>query len=65
VYTGRFHKPNPCVALLFECVIATLREFAHDPRHLGAEPGMTAVLHTWARRSICTSTCTASSPAAG
>jgi hypothetical protein len=37
-------------ALLFECVIATLREFAHDPRHLGAEPGMTAVLHTWGQK---------------
>jgi hypothetical protein len=41
---------RPLYALLFECVIATLREFAHDPRHLGAEPGMTAVLHTWGQK---------------
>jgi len=45
-------RPNsrPLYALLFECVIATLREFARDPRHLGADPGMTAVLHTWGQR---------------
>ena len=41
---------RPLYALLFECVIATLRAFAHDPRHLGAEPGMTAVLHTWGQK---------------
>jgi hypothetical protein len=43
-------NPRRLYALLFECVLATLREFAHDPRHLGAEPGMTAVLHTWGQK---------------
>lgn len=33
--------------LLFRTAAATLRTFAHDPRHLGAEPAVTMVLHTW------------------
>ena len=40
-------NPQQLYALLFGCVIATLREFSRDPKHLGAELGMTAVLHTW------------------
>jgi hypothetical protein len=34
-------------ALLFRTAAATLSAFAHDPRHLGGELGVTAVLHTW------------------
>ncbi len=33
--------------LLFHCAWDTLKQFAHDPQHLGGQPGMTAVLHTW------------------
>jgi hypothetical protein len=33
--------------LLFQTVVRTLRKFARDPSHLGAELGITAVLHTW------------------
>jgi hypothetical protein len=33
--------------LLFKATAATLRTIARDPRHLGAEIGFTAVLHTW------------------
>lgn len=33
-------------ALLFHTAAATLQCFARDPRHLGAELGVTAVLHT-------------------
>ncbi len=33
--------------LLFECAWATLREIAGDAKHLGAEIGVLAVLHTW------------------
>jgi Putative transposase len=33
--------------LLFRVVAATLHTFAHDPRHLGATPAITMVLHTW------------------
>jgi hypothetical protein len=32
---------------LFHTVAETLKEFAADPQHLGAELGFTAVLHTW------------------
>lgn len=33
--------------LLFQTAAQTLQEFARDPHHLGAEIGITAVLHTW------------------
>src|SRR5262245_3922651 len=33
--------------LLFQAATQTLQEFARDPQHLGAELGITAVLHTW------------------
>jgi hypothetical protein len=49
------HLLNPLVrvnqrglyTLLFQTVARTLRQFARDPQHLGAELGVTAVLHTW------------------
>jgi hypothetical protein len=34
-------------ALLFRAVAETLRTIAADPRHLGAQIGLIAVLHTW------------------
>ena len=34
---------------LFAAASATLLEFAQDPRHLGADPGIVAVLHTWSQ----------------
>ena len=33
--------------ILFKATAATLRTIAADPRHLGAEIGFVAVLHTW------------------
>ena len=33
--------------LLFRTAAATLLAFARDPKHLGAEPAITMVLHTW------------------
>lgn len=33
--------------LLFHTAAATLLAFARDPKHLGAEPAITMVLHTW------------------
>jgi hypothetical protein len=33
--------------LLFEAVAETLKTIARDPKHLGAEIGFSAVLHTW------------------
>jgi hypothetical protein len=33
--------------LLFDAAAQAVRELAADPKHLGAQVGMTAVLHTW------------------
>jgi len=33
--------------ILFEAAVETLKTIAGDPKHLGAEIGLTAVLHTW------------------
>jgi hypothetical protein len=49
------HHLNPLIRvnqralyhLLFQAATQTLQEFAQDPTHLGAELGITAVLHTW------------------
>jgi Putative transposase/Transposase zinc-binding domain len=49
------HHLNPLIrvnqrslyGLLFQTTAQTLQEFARDPNHLGAEIGITAVLHTW------------------
>ena len=38
-----------CYDLLFQESHGTLRDIAADPRHLGAEIGLTGVLHTWTR----------------
>lgn len=51
------HDLNPLIranqrqlySLLFRTVVDTLTTFARDPRHLGAEIGVTAVLHTWSQ----------------
>ena len=40
-------NPAVCYGLLFHSAWATLREVASDPRYLGAELGVVAVLHTW------------------
>jgi hypothetical protein len=40
-------RPRVIYGLLFRAAADTLLEFARDPRHLGAEPGILAVLHTW------------------
>ena len=40
-------NPRRLYGLLFRTAAATLRTFARDPRHLGAEPAITMVLHTW------------------
>ncbi len=35
--------------LLFEAASGALLDIAADPKHLGAQPGVTMVLHTWTR----------------
>ena len=41
------HNPRLIYGLLFEAASATVREVAANPKHLGAQVGLTAVLHTW------------------
>jgi len=38
-----------CFDILFKAASETLKEIARDGKHLGAEVGFTAVLHTWSR----------------
>jgi Putative transposase/Transposase zinc-binding domain len=40
-------NPRVVYGLLFQAVAETLQTIARDPRHLGAEIGFLAVLHTW------------------
>ncbi|MBI3263472.1 MAG: transposase, partial [Acidobacteria bacterium] len=40
-------NPRRLYTLVFQTVARTLRQLARDPNHLGAELGITAVLHTW------------------
>ncbi len=40
-------NPRVVYGLLFQAAAETLREVAADPKHLGAEIGFLAVLHTW------------------
>src|SRR5271154_7445418 len=37
--------------ILFKAAAQTIRVIAADPKHLGAETGMIAILHTWGRPS--------------
>src|SRR5437773_9450035 len=39
--------PRLLYRLLFQSAASTLLRFGRDPRHLGGEVGVTAVLHTW------------------
>lgn len=42
-----FQNKTAVYAILFRAAAETLRVVAADPRHLGAELGVVAVLHTW------------------
>ena len=42
-----FQNKAAVYAILFRAAAETLRTLAADPRHLGAEVGCVAVLHTW------------------
>src|SRR6516164_5371910 len=42
-----FQNKKTVYAILFRSAAETLRTIAADPRHLGAEIGLLAVLHTW------------------
>jgi Putative transposase/Transposase zinc-binding domain len=42
-----FHNKATVYAILFKVAAETLRTIAADPKHLGAEIGVVAVLHSW------------------
>jgi hypothetical protein len=42
-----FQNKETVYAILFRTAAETLRTIAADPKHLGAEVGLVAVLHTW------------------
>jgi hypothetical protein len=42
-------KPRIVYGLLFTAASQTLQTFARDPKHLGGEIGITAILHTWSQ----------------
>jgi hypothetical protein len=41
------HQPRVIYSLLFQAATQTLKTFARDPKHLGGDLGITAILHTW------------------
>jgi hypothetical protein len=42
-------RPRLLYDLLFAAASQTLQTFARDPKHLGGELGLTAILHTWSQ----------------
>ena len=42
-----FQNKAAVYAILFRTAAETLTTIAADPRHLGAQIGVTAVIHTW------------------
>lgn len=46
-------NPRTVYGILFRAVSETLRTIARDPRHLGAQIGFVAVLHTWGQTLTC------------
>ena len=45
-----WHHQRKVYSILCDCVAGTLKDFGLNPKHLGAEIGMTMVLHTHSRR---------------
>ncbi len=41
-----WHHQTAIYNMLFACVSSTLKDFGLNPLHLGAQIGMTAILHT-------------------
>jgi hypothetical protein len=48
-----FHNRRVVYGILFRAAADALRDIAADPRHLGAEIGAVAVLHTWGQVRWC------------
>jgi hypothetical protein len=47
-----FHNPALVYGILFQAASQTLLTIARDPRHLGAEIGFFAILHTWGQNLL-------------
>jgi hypothetical protein len=47
-----FYNPRLLYAMLFRAASETLLTIARDPRHLGAEIGFFAILHTWGQNLL-------------
>ncbi len=47
-----FHNPRLVYAILFRAAAETLLTIARDPKHLGAEIGFFAILHTWGQNLL-------------
>ena len=47
-----FQNKARVYAILFRAPAETLRTIAADPRHLGAEIGLVAVLHSWGQNLL-------------
>jgi Putative transposase/Transposase zinc-binding domain len=47
-----FHNPEAVYSILFRAASETLLTIARDPKHLGAEIGFFAVLHTWGQNLL-------------
>jgi hypothetical protein len=45
-------NPRLIYSLLFQAATATLASFGNDPRHLGGELGIVAILHTWGQTLV-------------
>jgi hypothetical protein len=60
-----YQNKAPVYGILFRAAAETLSTIAADPKHLGAEIGFFAVLHTWGQNLLHHPHCIASSPAAG
>ncbi len=43
------YRPRVIYNLLFAAAAQTLQTFGRDPKHLGGEIGITAILHTWSQ----------------
>jgi hypothetical protein len=41
------YQPQVCYNLLFKTAWSVINSFGHDPKWLGAQPGMISILHTW------------------
>lgn len=48
--TLAMHQPGVVYAALFAAAWETVKAFGHDPKHLGADTGMIAILHTWGQQ---------------